>query len=869
MRRRLLLAAGVIASLGLLGALAFEPLARERAEERARALGLSVAIESVRPRWGGFELSGVRLGLAGSPVVTAVLERVLVDIGVRLRPTAVTAQGGTVVVSGSPAEVLAALRAWRDRRTPEREPSSQAASGTPLEAHGLVARWESNDFSLSAEGIGARRAGGAGWELGATEVHGRHRGVELSGSGVLFGIGRSVEGVRAVTEVRAKRVDATVDLARAGEWIAWDRADTAGAGSASASAAGEPAAARDARAAEPERDALDGAPATAQEHARGEPSQVRATGGFGLAALHAGLQRVATLASRHLATEARIALSGIRLHLRHGDEVLNFGPSGLQVVREAEALRARFTPESGATGPASLALEIEVAARGGPVTFHVDGGPVALSVLGVQEGDFGLIGVERTMFEARGRLVLGNPAGEAQVSGNGRLQGLGLRHDALAKNAVTGIDLGWDLTGKGALDGTRLEIGSLSVRLGQVTGALSGRLARESGGTTAQLTVELPLAACQDLLLAVPKELVPVADGMRMTGTFSLRGSVDVDSRRLLDARVDLDVRNACKIDAFDPALAPERFFEQFRRSVRSGDGALVEVLSGPGTPDWVPYPMISPNLVTAVLVCEDGHFFRHDGFDIKALGKSIRENLVAGRFVRGASTLSMQLAKNLYLTSDKTVSRKLQEALLTLLLEQRLSKHELIELYLNIVEYAPGVYGAAAAADHYFGTTPAELSLGQAFYMASVLPNPKRQYFTRDGRVSSRWSDYLRTLMGVAHRIGRIGDDELAAGLNEQVVFGMRKPLTRSSHVAEDESEAGEAATRGDKDGKALEARGKGESSAPGMPTIPSSKIPDKERPASGPAPKRGAPAKVPATSPAKKRRDPARTRSGAAGRG
>jgi membrane peptidoglycan carboxypeptidase len=173
-------------------------------------------------------------------------------------------------------------------------------------------------------------------------------------------------------------------------------------------------------------------------------------------------------------------------------------------------------------------------------------------------------------------------------------------------------------------------------------------------------------------------------------------------------------------------------------------------------------------------LICEDGGFLRHHGFDRQAIENSIKENVKAGRFVRGASTISMQLAKNLYLSFDKTLSRKLQEAVLTTLLEQELSKEEMMELYLNVIEYGPGIYGITAAAEHYFKTTPAALSLGQALYLASVLPSPTRHHFTEAGPVSDGWKRYLQKLMRIAVKIGRISEAEYEAALEEEIQFGV-----------------------------------------------------------------------------------------------
>jgi membrane peptidoglycan carboxypeptidase len=197
-----------------------------------------------------------------------------------------------------------------------------------------------------------------------------------------------------------------------------------------------------------------------------------------------------------------------------------------------------------------------------------------------------------------------------------------------------------------------------------------------------------------------------------------------------------------------------------------------MHVESGPGSPNWVPYEDISPFMETAVLVCEDGRFLRHRGFDYEAIATAVRDDLIAGRFARGASTVSMQLAKNLYLDSGKTLGRKVQEAALTLLLEQELDKRALMELYLNVIEYGPGIYGIGPAADYYFAKKPRDLSLGQSLYIASILPNPDHQYFRSDGRLGDAWAKYLQRLMLIAKKIKRITPEQLENGLHEQIAF-------------------------------------------------------------------------------------------------
>jgi membrane peptidoglycan carboxypeptidase len=116
--------------------------------------------------------------------------------------------------------------------------------------------------------------------------------------------------------------------------------------------------------------------------------------------------------------------------------------------------------------------------------------------------------------------------------------------------------------------------------------------------------------------------------------------------------------------------------------------------------------------------------------------------------------------------------------------LEERLSKEDILELYLNVVEFGPGVYGIRNAATHYFNSHPGELSLAQALYLGSVLPNPKANHFQEDGALRPRWAQHLQHLMRIARKIKRISDDELEAGLAERLMFGQAHPSSDSDFL-------------------------------------------------------------------------------------
>ena len=141
----------------------------------------------------------------------------------------------------------------------------------------------------------------------------------------------------------------------------------------------------------------------------------------------------------------------------------------------------------------------------------------------------------------------------------------------------------------------------------------------------------------------------------------------------------------------------------------------------------WVPYARVSAELKRAVVAAEDAKFLDHEGFDWEAIQKAMEKNERRGKVVAGASTISQQLAKNLFLSGERTWLRKGREAVFTAMLEHAMDKRRILELYLNFAEWGEGVFGAEAAARHHFGVPAARLSAAQAAWLAAILPSPRR----------------------------------------------------------------------------------------------------------------------------------------------
>ncbi|NTW51548.1 MAG: monofunctional biosynthetic peptidoglycan transglycosylase [Chlorobiaceae bacterium] len=162
----------------------------------------------------------------------------------------------------------------------------------------------------------------------------------------------------------------------------------------------------------------------------------------------------------------------------------------------------------------------------------------------------------------------------------------------------------------------------------------------------------------------------------------------------------------------------------------------------------WVPLKKVSPALVKAILISEDDKFWKHDGFDYEAIESAVEKNMKAGKFKFGGSTISQQLAKNLYLSPSKNPIRKVKEAILTWRIERTLSKRRILELYVNIAEWGDGIFGIEEAAHHYYGTSAAGLSAGQASKLAAVLPNPIRYIPTGSSRFVTARSNRIYSIM-------------------------------------------------------------------------------------------------------------------------
>jgi monofunctional biosynthetic peptidoglycan transglycosylase len=162
---------------------------------------------------------------------------------------------------------------------------------------------------------------------------------------------------------------------------------------------------------------------------------------------------------------------------------------------------------------------------------------------------------------------------------------------------------------------------------------------------------------------------------------------------------------------------------------VKDWQGNYHPLIVGPKNPRWTNSNGIAPEMKWAVILAEDSNFYKHEGFDVNAIKKAIKYDLEKKSFARGASTITQQTAKNLYLSREKTITRKLKEIYLAWRMEQELTKGRIIELYLNVVELGPMVHGIGHGARYYFGKSAADLTPRECAFLAAMLPGPRVAY--------------------------------------------------------------------------------------------------------------------------------------------
>ncbi len=406
------------------------------------------------------------------------------------------------------------------------------------------------------------------------------------------------------------------------------------------------------------------------------------------------------------------------------------------------------------------------------------------SLMQVQEAWVGLAIPENLPVTGRenvrfsGKVELTREAGISEIAADGRLWGLTVSDPRIAPEPLSGLDFDFRLTARHDAASHELEIPSATLRSGKLLAQATARIALhpETRKPRIQLALNIPPLPCQEALQALPPALVPNLRQLKLEGTFQGRIGLDVDMNRIhqedarLSGKIDLD---ACRVRSAPPHLRAERLLGDFAFTVTEPGGQRITVEVAQDNESFRPLEEISPAMVSAVLTTEDASFWRHHGFITSEFATALTRNLRAGHFRYGASSITMQIVKNVFFERRKTLSRKFEELFYTWYVEKVVPKPRLMEIYLNIIELGPDIYGVPRAAQHFFNKNPLELSVREAIYLASILPSPKKRYaFYCRQEVPETWERMLDRLLAIMLKRGHITEEEYRQALASRIVF-------------------------------------------------------------------------------------------------
>lgn len=341
---------------------------------------------------------------------------------------------------------------------------------------------------------------------------------------------------------------------------------------------------------------------------------------------------------------------------------------------------------------------------------------------------------------------------------SGKVENAGLNHWRLSDQPIRDINL--QLSGSLNWFPTDKLIDLELLRFGQVKAfmELEGTI-RYSDPKSVDVLLSCRDLKIQSALNAIPEDFIPVLKGARVAGSMDIDFVFQFAEDNINDLKLEPKIvvkdykllRSPSKAD-FGKLKGP------FKHVVKRKGAPVKEFMVGPSNKDFTPFKKLGHYAKRGILTCEDGRFFRHNGFQLKHIRASLIRDLREKRFARGGSTITMQTAKNLFLTGKKNLSRKFQEMLIAYTLEQELGKERIFEIYTNIIEWGPDMYGIGRAARHYFYKSPAGLSPLEAAFLGSIISNPRRYYYMHSrGSVSTTWSTYLALIvskMGVGMEV-------------------------------------------------------------------------------------------------------------------
>lgn len=302
--------------------------------------------------------------------------------------------------------------------------------------------------------------------------------------------------------------------------------------------------------------------------------------------------------------------------------------------------------------------------------------------------------------------------------------------------------------------------------------------------TVYKLKVNIPKTKAQDFISSLPDGLFTHFQGMEAQGTFNYNLDFEYNKNKPNDLVFNSNLKKEnLKITKYGEANLNKLNGEFIYRAIIQ-DVLQRPVLIGAANANYTPLDQISPYLRKCVLTTEDPSFFSHHGFINEAFKQSIIKNIKTKKFSRGASTISMQLIKNVFLTREKTLSRKLEEILLVYILENNriVSKERMLEVYFNIIEWGPNVYGIGEASQFYFQKTPAELTFNECLYLARIIPSPKKfmYQFNDEGNLRDSAEKQVSFFTNLMIRRGLLTIDDTIFKNQPTILTGPAKSFLR-----------------------------------------------------------------------------------------
>ncbi|MBA3539366.1 MAG: transglycosylase domain-containing protein [Deltaproteobacteria bacterium] len=380
----------------------------------------------------------------------------------------------------------------------------------------------------------------------------------------------------------------------------------------------------------------------------------------------------------------------------------------------------------------------------------------------------------------------------ARFAGEFHLHGLNVGHPMIAEREVHGLDLSGKIAGAFDRETRKLELTHGDFRARDLPFSITGsviaprRLLPEppvvanaprtigpNGMKELHVRLVIPPIDCQRVLAAFPTEMAPYLAGYRLRGMFDVDVHLDVDWATLDTTQLDghVGIKQCRVVDS--PTDSPKRLKEEFEHYVEVEKGQWLSFIVGPTNEDFVPIEDVSPNLIKSIMSTEDSAFYSHRGFIPTEFRTALVNDLKAGAFRYGASSITMQMVKNVLLYREKTLARKLQELFLTWHVENTLSKDRILEIYLNVIEYGPGLYGIGPAAKHFFGKAPKDLNPVEAAFFSTILPNPKDRYRQFCQGTLTKWtSGKIERILSIMLKRERLTQNEYDTALVTPLLF-------------------------------------------------------------------------------------------------